>query len=79
MCHPQKFETSSILYRNKQLAIPNSWGSKALSISLFETNESVVIDINNIEKSLLQMSEYIWNNKLKGCTELDIPALSGFG
>ena len=58
-CEPQGLESSSISYRDKQLAEPNSWNGKALPLSLFGTIEFLEIDSKNISTLLLCMADFI--------------------
>jgi len=52
MCIPQRLETSSIFYRDKQLAELNSWDMEALLLSLFGTTDFINIDTKNISTLL---------------------------
>ena len=59
MCLPQGLDSSFILYLENQPAKPESWNSAAFSISLFETNKFIEINLNNISMSLLKMADFI--------------------
>jgi len=62
-----------------QLGKPNSWNCTALLISLFGTDEFVMIDFNNISTLLFKMANFIRNRVFLGQTEKNIPAIVGFG
>ena len=62
-----------------QLGKPNSWNCTALMISLFGTDEFVMIDFNNISTLLFKMANFIRNRVFLGQTEKNIPAIVGFG
>lgn len=61
ICTPQEFDFTSILYA--EIAKLNSWNKVALSISLFETNDFMEIDSNNISTSLLKIANFIKKQK----------------
>jgi len=78
-CTPQDLELFSIPYRDKQLAKPNSWDEKALSISIFSTMKFLDIGSEKISTFLLQMADFIQNRKLISNTEKDILVFPNFG
>jgi len=77
-CTLQGLELFSIPYKDKQLAEPNSWDGKALSISIFGTMKFLDIGSKKISTFLLQMADFIQNRKLISNTEKNILVLSGF-
>jgi len=74
----QDLEIFSILYRDKQLAISNSWNGQAHSLFIFKTNKTPMLDNNNIKKSLLRIAEYIRCNKLVDNIKANILAITKF-
>ena len=58
---------------------PNTWDSKAHSISIFESMEFLKIDAKNIYISLLSMANYIRSRKVKLCSINNISQLKYFG
>lgn len=75
---PQGLEISFILNGDKQLANPNCWDGQAHSLSIFKTSKTLMLDNNNIEKSLIRIIKYVRSNKLLDNTKVDIPAITGF-
>ena len=52
---------------------------KPILFSFFGTNETLVLYNDNIEKSLLRITDYIRSNKLMDNTKADILAIAEFG
>jgi len=61
-----------------QLDKPNSWNGTILLISLFGTDEFVVINFNNISTLLFRMANFIRSRALLSQTEKDITVIAGF-
>ena len=76
---PQSFNVSSILYRDKQLALPECWNGQNHPISIFSTSKSLIKDNNNIIKSLLRIVNYVKYNKLIDNNKEDILEITDFG
>ena len=60
MCPSQGFNISSIPYGDKLLDLSECWDGLNHLISIFGTRETLVVDNNNIVKSLLRIVEYIY-------------------
>ena len=76
---PQSLNVSSILYRDKQLALPECWNGQNHPISIFSTSKSLIKDNNNIIKSLLRIVNYVKYNKLIDNNKEDILEITDFG
>jgi len=77
--HLQGLKSSFIPYMENQLGKPNSWDCTVLLISLFGTDEFVMIDFNNISTLLFKMANFIRSKVFLGHTEKNISAIVGFG
>ena len=59
MSQPQGFNTTSILYKEHQLANIELWDSQINPISIFGNTEFISIDMKNIKISLYHIADFI--------------------